>query len=246
MNRRRPNTTEGHSTIVTTRETERHETRNREPSSSTRITLIRHGHVHNPGNIIYGRLPGFGLSDMGRRQAEAAALHLKATQLSRLFTSPQQRAAETAEIVCRHHDDLDPKLTPLMDETDCFFEGHPAEEVEARGWDLYTGVVGNFETPEDIAERGARFITECRLAYAHAHTAVVTHGDVIAFTVLHAMRDVVHVSRKRTLAQYGIHDAYPATASLTTLIYNSTDPDEVPSITYVRPYGAELTLTSLL
>jgi broad specificity phosphatase PhoE len=214
-------------------------------SAETRITLVRHGHVYNPDNVIYGRLPGFGLSEIGRKQAEAAAAHLQEAELRALFASPQQRAAETAEILQRHHPCLSVESAPLMDEVRCYFEGHPAEEVEARGWDLYTGVVGDFETPETIAARGARFVTEARATFAEGHIAVVTHGDVIAFTVLHAMRDVVHVSRKRTLARYGISDTYPATASLTTLIFRSADPEEVPRIEYVRPIGADLTPDSL-
>ncbi len=33
---------------------------------TTSITLVRHGHVHNPDGLIYGRLPGFRLSEAGR------------------------------------------------------------------------------------------------------------------------------------------------------------------------------------
>lgn len=215
------------------------------PAQPTRITLIRHGHVHNPENLIYGRLPGFGLSQIGRQQASAAAAHLQDARLTALLASPQQRAAETAKILQRYHPDLNVETASLMDEIRCFFEGHPAEEVEARGWDLYTGVEGDFETPEAIAERGARFVAGARARFAEAHIAVVTHGDVIAFTVLHAMENTVDVSRRRTLAQYGITDTYPATASLTTLIFRSTDPDEIPDIEYVRPYGADLIQDSL-
>jgi broad specificity phosphatase PhoE len=217
----------------------------RPPSAPMRITLIRHGHVLNPDNVIYGRLPGFMLSEVGRQQAEAAAAQLRHASLSALFASPQQRALETATIVQCYHSELSIETAALMDEIRCYFEGHPAEVVEARGWDLYTGVQGDFETPEDIAERGAQFVTQARATFADAHIAVVTHGDVIAFTLLHEMRDIVHVSRKRTLARYGITDSYPATASLTTLTYRSTDPDEIPDVEYVRPYGADLTLDSL-
>ena len=211
----------------------------------TSITLIRHGHVHNPDNLIYGRLPGFGLSDVGRNQAAAAAEHLRSAKLAALFASPQQRAAETAEFIRHLHPHLTVRTARLMDEVRCYFEGRPAEEVEARGWDLYTGVEGDFETPDIIAARGTRFIAETRATHAGSHIAVVTHGDVIAFTLLHAMDDTVHISRKRTLARYGITDTYPATASLTTLSYSSDDPCEIPTVEYVRPYGDELTLDSV-
>jgi broad specificity phosphatase PhoE len=37
------------------------------------VHLLRHGEVHNPDGVLYGRLPGFRLSDLGERQAQAAA-----------------------------------------------------------------------------------------------------------------------------------------------------------------------------
>ena len=43
-----------------------------------KIHLVRHGEVENPKGIIYGRLPGFHLSERGQRQAAAAAQHLTA------------------------------------------------------------------------------------------------------------------------------------------------------------------------
>lgn len=213
--------------------------------SLTRITLIRHGHVHNPNNIIYGRLPGFGLSDVGRRQVKAAARYLDGTHLSALYCSPRQRAEETAEILLRHHPDLEIMTAPTIDEIDNYFEGHPAEEVEARGWDLYTGMSDGYESPEDIGTRAGRFILQARGAHRGQTIAAVTHGDVIAFGVLWAMQEPLVVTLRRTLHRFGVSDRYPATASLTTLIYQSDDPSELPQITYQRPYGRELELVAL-
>jgi len=68
----------------------------------TRLFLVRHGEVHNPEGIIYGRLPGFGLSERGRRQVEAAADLLKQRgPCERIVSSPMQRAQETAAIIGR-------------------------------------------------------------------------------------------------------------------------------------------------
>ena len=211
----------------------------------TTITLVRHGHVYNPENIIYGRLPGYRLSQSGRRQAEAAAGYLANASLGAIFSSPQLRATETAGILQLRHRELTVLISPQVDEIRCFFEGHPAEEVEARGWDLYTGVGEGYEVPVEIADRGTRLIHQIRETHPGRQVAVVTHGDIIAFTVLHAMRQAVHVSQKRTLGRYGITDLYPATASLTTLVYGTEDPDEIPQLEYVRPYHDDLALASL-
>ena len=66
-----------------------------------RIHLIRHGEVHNPGQVLYGRLPHFRLSDRGHEMAELAAKTLKADKrpVSALIASPLLRTRESAEHV---------------------------------------------------------------------------------------------------------------------------------------------------
>ena len=68
------------------------------PASTTAIVhLVRHGEVDNPGGVLYGRLPGFGLSETGRLMAKAAADYLAGRDVTVLRSSPLQRALETAE-----------------------------------------------------------------------------------------------------------------------------------------------------
>jgi broad specificity phosphatase PhoE len=62
----------------------------------TIVHLLRHGEVFNPDGVLYGRLPGFRLSVLGVRQAEAAADWLARRDLAYLACSPLQRARETA------------------------------------------------------------------------------------------------------------------------------------------------------
>ena len=65
------------------------------------IHLVRHGEVFNPGRVLYGRIPGFGLSDLGVRMATLAASDLAARDrtFSRIIASPLQRTRESAEPV---------------------------------------------------------------------------------------------------------------------------------------------------
>ncbi len=65
------------------------------------IHLVRHGEVLNPGRVLYGRIPGFGLSDLGVRMATLAASDLAARDrtFSRIIASPLQRTRESAEPV---------------------------------------------------------------------------------------------------------------------------------------------------
>ena len=63
------------------------------------IHLVRHGEVFNPQGVLYGRLPGFGLSDLGRAMAEAAAVDLvmRKRHVASLVSSPLQRTQQSAE-----------------------------------------------------------------------------------------------------------------------------------------------------
>ena len=70
----------------------------------TTVHLVRHGEVENPAGIIYGRLPGYHLSGRGRLEAEAAARHLAGADVALVWSSPLERAQETAAAIAERHD----------------------------------------------------------------------------------------------------------------------------------------------
>jgi broad specificity phosphatase PhoE len=61
------------------------------------VHLLRHGEVHNPDGILYGRLPGFRLSEDGLQMARDAAKAVTGRDVTEVVASPLQRAQETAE-----------------------------------------------------------------------------------------------------------------------------------------------------
>jgi len=65
----------------------------------TVVHLLRHGEVHNPHHVLYGRLPGYHLSDNGRLMAAAAADYFDGRPVGAVFASPLERAQETAQPV---------------------------------------------------------------------------------------------------------------------------------------------------
>ncbi len=69
----------------------------------TVVHLLRHGEVDNPGGILYGRLPGFGLSGVGVRQAELIAAHLADHDVVEVVASPLLRAQQTAVPIAAEH-----------------------------------------------------------------------------------------------------------------------------------------------
>ena len=60
------------------------------------IHLVRHGEVFNPEGILYGRIPGYHLSDLGKKMAASAAASLAGRDITALYASPLQRAQESA------------------------------------------------------------------------------------------------------------------------------------------------------
>ena len=62
----------------------------------TVVHLVRHGEVANPDGLLYGRLPGFHLSEDGVLMAKAAAAYLAGRDVALLLSSPLERALETA------------------------------------------------------------------------------------------------------------------------------------------------------
>ncbi|GLW23666.1 histidine phosphatase family protein [Microbispora triticiradicis] len=63
----------------------------------TIVHLLRHGEVHNPRGVLYGRLPGYHLSETGRRMAEIVAKAVAGRDIVAVWSSPMERAQETAE-----------------------------------------------------------------------------------------------------------------------------------------------------
>jgi broad specificity phosphatase PhoE len=61
-----------------------------------RLHLVRHGEVFNPDRILYGRLDGYHLSELGHRMAAAAAESLADRPITALYASPLLRAQESA------------------------------------------------------------------------------------------------------------------------------------------------------
>jgi broad specificity phosphatase PhoE len=88
----------------------------------TMMHLVRHGEVENPGGVLYGRLPGFGLSAEGRVMAKAAADFLAGRDVTVLRSSPLERTQESAEPLAAQFG-LEVKLDERLTEPWNHFEG---------------------------------------------------------------------------------------------------------------------------
>ncbi|GAB3596162.1 Phosphoserine phosphatase 1 [Corynebacterium faecale] len=72
------------------------------PAASTLILLIRHGATPTTGQVLPGRAPGLHLSDVGQKQADEVAQRLHGLPLTAVYTSPMERAQETAAPTAAH------------------------------------------------------------------------------------------------------------------------------------------------
>ncbi|MFF7586862.1 histidine phosphatase family protein [Kitasatospora purpeofusca] len=83
---------------------------------------MRHGEVHNPEGVLYGRLPGYRLSELGREMAERVAEDLAGRDITHVVASPLERAQETAAPIARSHG-LDLASDGRLIEAENIFEG---------------------------------------------------------------------------------------------------------------------------
>jgi broad specificity phosphatase PhoE len=202
----------------------------------TVLHLVRHGEVHNPRKVLYGRLPRFGLSANGRRQARETALFLSDAPLRAVFTSPLLRARQTAEEIRARHPHLSLRRDSRLNEVRTVYEGVPGDQIDRKRGDIYTGVPAPFEQPADIFRRMEGFLRYVRRHFAGEQVAAVSHGDVIIFTVLWALGWELLPRNKSRLREAGYATNYPSHASVTAFIFAGDAPDARPSVTFTQPW----------
>ncbi|BDZ54410.1 hypothetical protein GCM10025870_14830 [Agromyces marinus] len=128
------------------------------------IHLVRHGEVFNPQGVLYGRLPGFGLSDLGRSMAEAAARDLVARKrpVARLIASPLQRTQQSAEPIAAAFG-LEPDLDERVIEPTNRFEGKRMSGAQGALRDPATGCCWSTRGSRAGASRSGRSPTACSM-----------------------------------------------------------------------------------
>ncbi|GAA3951257.1 histidine phosphatase family protein [Gordonia caeni] len=198
----------------------------------TIVHMMRHGEVHNPDGILYGRLPGFRLSDTGRAQAQTVAAALADHDVTAVFASPLQRAQETATPVAGGHG-LEIITNDDLIEADNQFEGlRVAVGDGALGKPRHWAKLRDPFTPSwgepyiQIAHRMLSAANKAREAAA-GHEAICVSHQLPVYTLRRFLegRRLWHDPRVRQCSL----------ASLTSLIY---DGDELVDIVYSEPAGA--------
>lgn len=137
------------------------------------IYLIRHGEAA----ARWGSHPDPGLSDLGREQAERAALQLSALGIERAFSSPMARCQETGHAFATLSG-LDLVIEPKVTEIPT-----PADVTDRVPW-LQSLMAGNWTEAPDLVQSWRRALIDTVSALP-AHTVVFSHFVAINAIVGH-------------------------------------------------------------
>jgi len=200
----------------------------------TVVHLLRHGEVHNPHRILYGRLDGYHLSALGRRMADLAAEHLGDHDVTHLVSSPLERARETAAPIAEEHG-VEVTVDDRVIEAGNEFEGLPVAGGRGllRHPRMLPKVVNPFrpswgEPYVEIVERMRLAIVDAREA-ARGHEAVIVSHQAPIWMIRLATegRPLWHNPANRQCAL----------ASLTSFTFLD---DELLSLSYSEPAASLL------
>ncbi|HEV2796922.1 MAG TPA: histidine phosphatase family protein [Nocardioides sp.] len=197
--------------------------------SATTVHLVRHGEVHNPDGILYGRMAGFHLSERGHEMAQRVAAALADREVVHLVSSPLERARQTAEPLAGRLG-LEVQTDPRIVEAGSRLEGLRLAgatrvlRTPAAWRHLWNPVRPSWAEPyAEVVARMSRAVDDARDA-ARGHEAVlVSHQMPIWATALHLQgRRLMHDPRRRRCAL----------CSITSLEF---DGDVLTSLTYSEP-----------
>ena len=154
---------------------------------STILLFVRHAEVHNPRDVVYGRLPRFRLSARGREQAARVAACLAGVPLAAIYTSPLLRARQTAAAFGRPVE-VDQRWIE-MDYGE--LDGTPVTDVAADVWERWRADASFVPAGgESLAAVGRRVREACAELLEEARVAdvvVVTHVSPIKAAVAWAL-----------------------------------------------------------
>jgi broad specificity phosphatase PhoE len=204
----------------------------------TIVHMLRHGEVHNPEKILYGRLPGYRLSELGVQMAKAAAESLAGRDITYLVASPLERAQQTAEPFAEQLG-LPVAVDDRLIESANFFEGKQVGVGDGslrdprNWWVLRDPMTPSWGEPYSaIAARMYQALLAAREA-AEGHEAVCVSHQLPIWTLRR------HVEKKRLWHDPRRREC--ALASLTSFHFEDT---KIVGIAYAEPAAHLIALSA--
>lgn len=195
----------------------------------TVVHLLRHGEVHNPEGVLYGRLPGYNLSDLGQQMAVRAAEALAGNDLALVWSSPMERAQQTAAPIALSHD-LPIGIDDRLLEATNVFEGQKVSVGDGvlrqpKAWvHLRNPMRPSWGEPyREVAARMVSVIENARVVAEGREAVLVSHQSPIWIARLYLEgRRLVHNPAKRQCSL----------ASLTSIVFRGHD---LAAVLYTEP-----------
>jgi broad specificity phosphatase PhoE len=195
----------------------------------TVVHLLRHGEVHNPQGILYGRLAGYSLSELGTKMATRVADALADREVSHMVASPLERAQETARPIAERLG-LDITTDRRVIEAGNHFEGRSfgvgdgALRRPSSWWYLRNPWKPSWGEPyKQVVERMLAAMADARDAARGGEALVVTHQLPIWIT------------RSAVEGLPFLHDPRRRQCTLCSLTSFSYVGDEVVAVAYSEP-----------
>ena len=212
----------------------------------TIVHLLRHGEVHNPAGVLYGRRDGFHLSERGVQMAEKVAETIKDRDITHLRVSPLERAQETARPVAEARgleivtDDRVIESTNKFEGLN-FSEGAMTIVKRPRLWrHLWNPFRPSWGEPSDVIVARMMAAVEDARAAAEGHEAViVSHQLPIWTTRLHVEgRRQLHDPRKRQCTLCSLTSLHFVGDRITQVSYSEPAGDLIPLKDRKAPFSA--------
>ena len=148
-----------------------------------KLFLVRHGEVFNPKQIIYGKIPGYFLSDKGCQDIKNTAEKLREkVPFELIYASPMDRTRQSAEIISSivpSTIEVEPRIT----ETDVgSFQGEPFTKLPKDYFSDSSEKYG-IESPRMVLSRMMSWFEEIRMKHAGRNLIAVSHRDPIGALV---------------------------------------------------------------
>ncbi|MGH3346096.1 MAG: histidine phosphatase family protein [Nocardioides sp.] len=213
--------------------------------TETIVHLLRHGEVHNPSGVLYGRLPGYQLSDLGRAMAQRVAQVVGDRDIAHVVASPLERAQETAAPLAAVRG-VDVVIDERVIESTNKFEGEgfgagAKTLLRPRIWRyLWNPFKPSWGEPyAEIATRMMAAVHDARDAARGHEAVVVSHQLPIWTTRLHVeKRPYLHDPRKRQCTLCSLTSLHFTDDRLTKVSYSEPAGDLIPARDKQAPFSA--------
>jgi probable phosphomutase (TIGR03848 family) len=204
----------------------------RKPSPPTVVLLVRHGVTPTTGRILPGRRPGLHLSDEGVKQAENAARRIaKLKRVAAIYSSPLERARETARAIARARR-MPVRIERGLLEIDIGqWAGRKLDDLRKRPeWDVVQRHPSAFRFPggESFSEMQARITGAlARIVAQHPGRVIVavSHADPIKAVVSHVLGVPLDLFQRIMIGTASITAIAFGRTNATVLTVNSGDGD---------------------